>query len=289
MGYLNEFPHTESNKLNLDWLLEQYRTFNDRIAEILAHFDEVAEEMRQENAQYKADMQAAFNSFKDDVNGQVASINNAIEQVSNNVEQFVEEHMADWQLEAMTTPDNDIVIGEYDPEEVTDGGALDTMIINNKHYVLGGYKHIGVCEANDTLTFTMETGAIYEVMTYNWNYGIHKFLAYQGRGVTAISKPTTTSNVVGSVTGAGGHIGANATMTTLVDFQDATYNQHANATITVQSETQDIVISTVGTTTTTVLVDASYITASASGTTLTLTNTSNNTNHNSGVLVRRVG
>ena len=78
-------------------------------------------------------------------------------------------------------------------------------------------------------------------------------------------------------------------MTTLVDFQDATYNQHANATITVQNETPDIVISTVGTTTTTVLVDASYITASVSGTTLTLTNSSTNTNHNSGVLVRRVG
>ena len=85
MGYLNEFPHVESNKLNLDWLLEQYRTFNDRIAEIQAHFDEVAEEMRQENAQYKADMLEAFNSFKDDVNEQVATISNAIEQVSENV------------------------------------------------------------------------------------------------------------------------------------------------------------------------------------------------------------
>jgi hypothetical protein len=135
MGYLNEFPHVESNKLNLDWLLEQYRTFNDRIAEIQAHFDEVAEEMRQENAQYKADMLAAFNSFKDDVNEQVASISNAIEQVSDNVTEFVGEHMDEWQLDAMTGENNDIIIGEYDPEQpITEGGNLNEIIINNTKF-----------------------------------------------------------------------------------------------------------------------------------------------------------
>lgn len=288
MGYLNEFPHVESNKLNLDWLLEQYRTFNDRIAEIQAHFDEVAEEMRQENAQYKADMLSAFNSFKDDVNEQVASISNAIEQVSDNVSEFVEEHMSEWQLDAMTTPDNDIVIGDYDPEEVTNGGALDTMIINNKQYILGGYEYKGQCDADSTFTFTMEAGAMYEIMAYNFVYGVHKFLAVAGQGVAIISKPYSSANVVGSITGASGHIGANATMTTLVDFQEATYNQHANATITVQNETQDFVGVNVATTSRTVLVDASYITASISGNTLTLTNLDHNSNHNARVIIRRI-
>lgn len=135
MGYLNEFPHVESNKLNLDWLLEQYRTFNERIQQILDHFDEVAEEMRQENAQYKADMQAAFNSFKDDVNEQVASISNAIEQVSENVTEFVGEHMDEWQLDAMTGENNDIIIGDYDPEQpIAEGGNLNEIIINNTKF-----------------------------------------------------------------------------------------------------------------------------------------------------------
>lgn len=144
MGYLNEFPHVESNKLNLDWLLEQYRTFNERIQQILDHFDEVAEEMRQENAQYKADMQAAFNSFKDDINEQVASINNAIEQVSNNVSDFVAEHMGEWQLDAMVGENNDIIIGDYDPEQpITDGGNANELIINNTKYVINEIGYMG--------------------------------------------------------------------------------------------------------------------------------------------------
>ncbi|MBO7716313.1 MAG: hypothetical protein J6S85_22300 [Methanobrevibacter sp.] len=57
MAYLNEYPHVEPNKLNLDWLLEQYSTFNKRIAEILQHFDETVEQIR-------ADFQTAVDTFE---------------------------------------------------------------------------------------------------------------------------------------------------------------------------------------------------------------------------------
>ena len=132
MAYQTEFTHVDASELDLSWLLQQYATFNDRIAEIQAHFDEVAEQMRQENLAYKNEVERLFNAYKDEIDAEVASINNAIEQVSNNVAGFVEEHMGEWQLEAMTGENNDIIIGDYDPQEpIADGGQINEIIINN--------------------------------------------------------------------------------------------------------------------------------------------------------------
>ena len=137
MANLNTFPHVNADDLNLDWLLEQYSTFNDRIAEIQAHFDEVAENMAQQNAQYKNEMLALFNNYKNYVNAKIESIENAIEQVSDNVSDFVADHMEEWQLEAMTTPTGGVIIGEYDPGEVTPGENINNLIVNNKKLLLG--------------------------------------------------------------------------------------------------------------------------------------------------------
>lgn len=137
MANFNSFPHVNADDLNLDWLLEQYATFNDRIAEIQAHFDEVAENMAQQNAQYRNEILALFNNYKNYINAKVESIDNAIEQVSNNVSDFVADHMEEWQLEAMTTPSGGVIIGEYDPEEVTEGQNINSLIVNNKELLLG--------------------------------------------------------------------------------------------------------------------------------------------------------
>lgn len=114
MGYLNEFPHFESNKLNLDWILEQYATFNKRIQEIQDHFDEVAEGMEQEVQQLSSD----FDDFKNEVNGSMdefeesiqgqleeglANIESQIEVISTNMATYVNEHMSEWQAEATYT------------------------------------------------------------------------------------------------------------------------------------------------------------------------------------------
>ena len=40
MAYLNEFPKWDSNGRNLDWLLEQYSTFEKRLQEIRDEFTE---------------------------------------------------------------------------------------------------------------------------------------------------------------------------------------------------------------------------------------------------------
>ena len=50
MAYLNEFPKWDSNGRNLDWLLEQYSTFEKRLQEIRDAFnDAVAKVYENEN------------------------------------------------------------------------------------------------------------------------------------------------------------------------------------------------------------------------------------------------
>lgn len=112
MGYLAEFPHMEANKLNLDWLLEQYSTFNKRIKEIQDHFDEVAAEMASEVNQLEQD----FDEFKQTVNnnfsnlshdlevqvqGAINDIQSQINTLSDNMAQYIEAHMEEWQTEAI--------------------------------------------------------------------------------------------------------------------------------------------------------------------------------------------
>lgn len=135
MAYLNEFPHTEASKLNLDWILEQYSTFNQRLQEIVQHFDESVAQMEGDILQFKGEYEQAFDEYKSQVNGMIESISDAIEQVSENVSEYVQEHMNEWQLEAMTNEDNNVIIGDYDPlQPTTDGGQINEIIINNVAY-----------------------------------------------------------------------------------------------------------------------------------------------------------
>lgn len=135
MAYLNEFPNLKPNELNLNWILEQYSTFNDKLQELHDHFDSAINDINASIDEFENGINTEFNEFKNEVNTQIATINNAIEQVSDNVSEFVAEHMEEWQLDAMTGENNDIIIGEYDPEEpITDGGELNEIIINNTKY-----------------------------------------------------------------------------------------------------------------------------------------------------------
>lgn len=138
MAYLNEFPSLKPNELNLNWLLEQYATFNERIQEILNHFDETVAEIRQDLATFENDINTQFDGFKTEVRQDIATIENAIDQVSDNVSEYVSEHMEEWQLDAMTPETGGVIIGEYDPEEVTNGGTLTNIIVNNKNMHVGG-------------------------------------------------------------------------------------------------------------------------------------------------------
>lgn len=111
MAYINEFPNWDSNKLNLDWILEQYSTFNQRIQEIQDHFDEVAEAMGEEVAQLESD----FDDFKTLVNNNMDSFETEIQHelssglatiqqqvtfISSNMADYISEHMNEWQAQA---------------------------------------------------------------------------------------------------------------------------------------------------------------------------------------------
>lgn len=114
MAYINEFPNWDTNKLNLDWILEQYSTFNQRIQEIQDHFDEVAEAMGQEVEQLESD----FNDFKTLVNNNIDSFETQIQHelssglaqiqqqvtfISSNMADYIAEHMNEWQAQASYT------------------------------------------------------------------------------------------------------------------------------------------------------------------------------------------
>lgn len=104
MAYLNEFPSLKPNELNLNWLLEQYATFNERIQQILNHFDETVAEIRQDLATFENDINTQFDGFKTEVrqdiatfeetvNDEVDTIRDVIEIVNENTEQYINENI----------------------------------------------------------------------------------------------------------------------------------------------------------------------------------------------------
>lgn len=122
MGYLNEFPHFEANTLNLDWLLEQYSTFNKRLQELHDHFDEAVATMEQDIAQFKTYVNGELTSIRNDFNEFTELVNsnfetlsteltevineahddieNQITEITNNMVEYVSDHMDEWQAEA---------------------------------------------------------------------------------------------------------------------------------------------------------------------------------------------
>ena len=114
MGFLNEFPHFESNKLNLDWLLQQYSTFNDRLKEITDAFDAAVNQFEKDLEDYETSINDAVASFENTVNGIIrdfktetngeiatfeATVQREIEQLTTNMIAYVGEHMSEWQAE----------------------------------------------------------------------------------------------------------------------------------------------------------------------------------------------
>ena len=156
MANFNTFPHVDADDLNLDWLLEQYATFNDRIAEILAHFDEVAEEMRQQNEHYKNQVLALFNNYKNYVDAQVASMNNKVDELKDAVDQINEK--------------TDEYVYNYLQENITEI-LQDNPVLETK------YEKLGYIDTNETVQITLEANMIYEIMTIDYALASHKALA----------------------------------------------------------------------------------------------------------------
>lgn len=146
MAYMdnNEFPHFSPDKINLNWILEQYATFNARIKEILDRFDEKAEEMQAEVNQIVSDFETFknlinenFENFETNIREEVAeglaSVENQIDTISVNMQSYISGHMDEWQAEASYSNNILKLSNELSPEEANDQGIEKIQIDGKLH------------------------------------------------------------------------------------------------------------------------------------------------------------
>lgn len=166
MAYLNEFPHVEANKLNLDWILEQYSTFDKRLQELHDHFDEAVAQMQESFDQAVNQFQASLNSFelqitadfnayknlvnstisafetqitgdfddfKREVNAEVATVADALDQVSEHVVTYVSQHISEWTLDASSI---DIQVPQTLNTETYGNITLPNVTVTQKPVIL---------------------------------------------------------------------------------------------------------------------------------------------------------
>lgn len=202
MANFNTFPHVDADDLNLDWLLEQYATFNDRIAEIQAHFDEVATNMAEQNEQYRNQMLALYNNYKNYVDAKVESMENQVDSVRDAVDEINQK--------------TDEYVYNYLEENITE-------ILQDNPVIETRYENKGGISAGASMTIELEQNVVYDIMFNNWSLGVIKVLA-SNNDWNYVSLPISSENnasYISSVTTAvapGGSIGD-----TFV--KDISYNQ----------------------------------------------------------------
>lgn len=174
MTNFNTFPHVDADDLNLDWLLEQYATFNDRIAEIQAHFDEVAANMAEQNEQYRNQMLALYNNYKNYVDAKVESMENQVDSVRNAVDEINQK--------------TDEYVFNYLEENITEI-LQDNPVLETK------YEKLGYIDTNETVQITLEANMIYEIMTVDYALDCHKALAVNN-AFKIIQVPLTSADSV---------------------------------------------------------------------------------------------
>lgn len=122
MAYLNEYPAFNADKLNLDWLLEQYSTFDKRIAEIQKHFDEVAAEIENKTTNeierfeaeithdiaklnedfnefkeaLEIEVNAHFEEYEEEINSKITELTNKVNNLEEHIVTYIEDHIEDW-------------------------------------------------------------------------------------------------------------------------------------------------------------------------------------------------
>lgn len=149
MAFNNEFPHIEANKLNLNWLLKQYATFNDRLQELHNHFDESVETMQNSQAAFEQAITNLFNTFKNETNAKVDEIADAVDQINQQTDEYVYNYLSE----------NITEILETNP-------VLETK-----------YSRVGTIAANSSITIELEQNKIYDIMCLNYAFDLVKILA----------------------------------------------------------------------------------------------------------------
>lgn len=153
MAYLNEFPNLKPNELNLNWILEQYSSFNDKLQELHDHFDsaindineaidEFENEVNNTISEFETSINESFEEFKDEVNSEVESVSNAIEQVNNNIEEYIGDNIQSflWNVVTVTLEKTETVNPEsnatinFDPYTIPEGYTSFIVLEYSEQY-----------------------------------------------------------------------------------------------------------------------------------------------------------
>lgn len=170
MAFKNEFPHVEANKLNLNWLLKQYATFNDRLQELHDHFDEAVETMQNGQAAFEQAITNLFNTFKNETNAKVDEIADAVDQINQQTDEYVYNYLSE----------NITEILETNP-------VLETK-----------YNRVGTIAANSSITINLEQNKIYDIMCLNYAFDLVKILA-SNNTAKIVQAPILKTSVVEAV------------------------------------------------------------------------------------------
>ena len=211
MGYLNEFPHFESNKLNLDWLLEQYSTFNDRLKEITDAFDAAVNQFEKDLDDYETSINDAIVSFENTVNGIIrdfktetngeiatfeATVAREIQQLTTNMIEYVGEHMEEWQAEnvykAFVIDNNNWTTASNEDITAPDTFANVRALVGNPNYkFVLEYAVEGVMTHLCDLTCVEESSSLIVFVGHFYNYQVR--ITYNDSNVVNLYEvqPTT--------------------------------------------------------------------------------------------------
>ena len=211
MGYLNEFPHFESNKLNLDWLLKQYSTFNDRLQEITDAFDAAVNQFEKDLEDYETSINDAIASFENTVNGIIrdfktetngeiatfeATVEREIEQLTTNMIEYVGEHMSEWQAEniykAFVIDNNNWTTASTEDITAPDTFANVRALVGNPNYkFVLEYAVEGVMTHLCELTCIEESSSLIVFVGHFYNYQVR--ITYNDSNVVNLYEvqPTT--------------------------------------------------------------------------------------------------
>lgn len=155
MAYLNEFPKWDSNGRNLDWLLEQYSTFEKRLQEIRDEFTETVTRLEGDIDDLENAYQRELDLFEGRINTLLGEITQKVDSINENIGGYVNEYL--------TENINTIL---------QDNPVLETK-----------YERVGIIPARtDVLTpgrFTyqgLETNAMYEILILKYNFEFKKYL-----------------------------------------------------------------------------------------------------------------
>ncbi len=136
MAYLNEFPKWDSNGRNLDWLLEQYSTFNQRLQEIVDEFHSATEQMQSDIQGLETNYQRQLDLFEGRINTLVGDITRKVDSINENIGGYVNTYL--------TENINTIL---------SDNPVLDTI-----------YQRVGVVEPSSSITISDLTSDIIDIV-----------------------------------------------------------------------------------------------------------------------------